>query len=205
MTGTILNAATGTVLNAAGILIGGILGLMLRKQLSMQRQVQLKVLMGALIVFVGLHMTWTSLGGGFWAVLKQFGIMLLALTIGNIIGKLLHIQKGVNRLGQMAAERLKGSEEKKTGKFGDAFITGALLFCVGPISILGALFDGLDGRWQTLGIKGLIDSVAVSVINCQSKGCCSNRHQGRNFALVFCSTSALQANSAIISTLSVGR
>jgi uncharacterized membrane protein YqgA involved in biofilm formation len=155
---------TGTILNAAGILIGGILGLTLRKQLSMQRQLQLKLLIGALIVFVGLHMTWSSLGGGFWSVLRQLGIMVLALTIGNIVGKLLHIQKGVNRLGQMAAERLKDSEQKKSGKFGEAFITGTLLFCVGPISILGALFDGLDGRWQTLGVKGLIDGLAAMAL-----------------------------------------
>ena len=155
---------TGTILNAAGILIGGILGLTLRKQLSVQRQLLLKLFIGALIVFVGLQMTWASLGGGLWSVLKQLGIMLLALTVGNILGKLLRIQKGFNHLGQMAAEKLKDAEEKKSRKFAEAFVAGTLLFCVGPISILGALLDGLDGRWPTLGIKGLIDGLAVMAL-----------------------------------------
>jgi len=154
----------GTILNAAGILVGGILGLALHKQLSTQRQVTLKVLIGALVVFVGLRMTWLSLGGGFLRVLKQLGIMILALMIGNLIGKLLRIQKGVNRLGQLASERLSSAGQAGSARIGEAFVAGTLLFCVGPIAILGALQDGLDGNWQTLGIKGLMDGLATMAL-----------------------------------------
>ncbi|MCI0745572.1 MAG: DUF554 domain-containing protein [Verrucomicrobia subdivision 3 bacterium] len=154
----------GTFLNAVGILVGGVLGLALHKQLSVQRQQALKILIGALVVFVGLRMTWTSLSGGFWNALKQLGIMLLALTIGNIVGKLLRIQKGVNRLGQLASEKLSAAGEHKSHAAGEGFVAGTLLFCVGPIAILGALQDGLDGKWQTLGVKGLMDGLATMAL-----------------------------------------
>ena len=73
---------TGTLLNALGILTGGFAGLTLRRQLTHPTQVALKGVLGVLVVFVGLKTTWTSLGGGFWLILKQLTIVILALTLG---------------------------------------------------------------------------------------------------------------------------
>src|SRR5438046_10641450 len=95
----------GTILNAAGILLGGILGLTLSKQLSPTRQVALKGLLGVLTVYVGLKMTLLSLGGGIGPIAKQLFIVLLALMLGRITGRLLHLQKILNRLGQYAKEK----------------------------------------------------------------------------------------------------
>ena len=155
---------TGTILNGAGILIGGIVGLALRKQLSTQRQLTIKLLLTVLVIIVGLQMTWTSLSGGFWSVLKQLGIMLLALMIGNIIGKLLHLQKGVNRLGQYAQTKLTPAEPGAPNRIGEGFIAATLLFCVGPMAILGSLQDGLDGNWRTLGVKAVMDGLATMAL-----------------------------------------
>lgn len=155
---------TGTILNAAGILLGGMIGLTIRRQLSERRQLTIKLFLTLMVIAVGLHMTWSSLGGGFWPVLKQIGIMLLAMTLGNLLGKLLHIQKGVNRLGQYAAKRLAPESSKSPGRTSDGFIAGTLLFCVGPMAILGALQDGLDGRWQTLGVKACMDGLATMAL-----------------------------------------
>jgi uncharacterized membrane protein YqgA involved in biofilm formation len=152
---------TGTILNAAGILIGGILGLTLTKQLSPAAQFAIKGLLGVLTVYVGLKLTLTSLGGGLGLVMKQLTIVLLALIMGRVTGRLLHLQKLLNRLGQYAKQKFTGATPNNPQRFSEGFITCTLLFCVGPISILGAIQDGLEGRWQTLGIKALMDGLAT--------------------------------------------
>jgi len=150
----------GTILNAAGILLGGILGLTLSKQLSPRRQVAIKGLLGVLVVYVGLKMTVLSLGGGVGAIAKQLFIVLLALILGRITGRLLHLQDFLNRLGKYAKQKFS-SATPGAGSIGEGFITCTLLFCVGPMALLGAIEDGLEGHWQTLGIKGVMDGLAT--------------------------------------------
>lgn len=151
----------GTLLNAVGILVGGILGLALRRQFSHHVQVGLKGALGVLVIFIGLKTTWTSLGGSFGTVVKQVTIVVLALTLGRLTGRLLHLQKGLNRLGQYAKERFSKANPEHPQKWSEGFITCTILFCVGPMAILGSIQDGLDGKWQTLGAKALMDGLAT--------------------------------------------
>jgi hypothetical protein len=150
----------GTILNAAGILMGGILGLTLRRQFTPATQVALKGALGVLVIFVGLKTTWTSLGGGLWPVTKQLIIVILALTLGRLAGKLLRLQKNLNSLGRYASERFAKAGSEKTQRWSEGFITCTILFCVGPMAILGAVQDGL-GQWQTLGAKAIMDGLAT--------------------------------------------
>ena len=151
----------GTILNAAGIIVGGIVGLLLRRQLNQATQVWLKGALGILVIFVGLKTTWTNLGGGGWLVLKQLTIVVLAMMLGRLTGRLLHIQKGLNRLGQYARERFSRATPDQPQRWSEGFLTCTILFCVGPMAILGSIQDGLDGRWQTLGAKALMDGLAT--------------------------------------------
>ena len=149
------------MLNGAGIVLGGILGLTLSKQLPPARQVALKGLLGVFTVYVGLKMTWMSLGGGVKMVARQLAILLLSLILGRITGRLLRLQQLLNRLGQYAKEKISHAGSATPQRFAEGFITCSLLFCVGPMAILGAVQDGLDGKWQTLGIKALMDGLAT--------------------------------------------
>lgn len=152
----------GTLLNAAGILVGGALGMALKRQMTPPTQIALKGLLGVLVIYVGLKTTWTSLGGGFAPVLKQVTIVVLALTLGRLTGRLLHLQKSLNRLGQYARARFtKAATESQSQRWSEGFITCTILFCVGPMAILGSVQDGLDGKWQTLGAKALMDGLAT--------------------------------------------
>ncbi len=151
----------GTILNAAGILIGGGAGLLLIKQLSPTRQVALKGVIALLTIFVGLKTTWSSLGGSVGHIAKQLIIIILALTLGRLLGRILHLQKSINRLGRYAQEKFSESKSDSSQGFSEGFITCSLLFCVGPMAILGSIQDGIDGRWQTLGIKALMDGLAA--------------------------------------------
>jgi uncharacterized membrane protein YqgA involved in biofilm formation len=151
----------GTILNAIGILLGGILGVALRRQLTPATQLALKGALGMLVIYVGLKTTWTSLGGGFGLVAKQVFIIILALTLGRITGRLLGIQKNLNRLGQYAKERFTKAATDQNNRWSEGFVTCTILYCVGPMAILGSIQDGLDGRWQTLGAKAIMDGLAT--------------------------------------------
>ena len=154
----------GTILNSACILIGGIAGLTVARQLSQKTQLNIKFFLGVLTVFVGLRMTMTSLGGGFGGVMKQLVIIVLALTLGRITGRFLRLQKTLNKAGQYANDRFTKVADNPSGathRLSEGFMTCTLLFCVGPMAIIGSVQDGLDGQWQTLGIKGLMDGLAT--------------------------------------------
>ena len=154
----------GTVINAAGILLGGVLGLTLKQQLSPVRQNAIKGLLGVLIVFFGLKATWLNLGGGVWFVLKQLTIVVLALTLGRLAGRLLRLQKTANQLGRTAGEtftRVAAASPGAKPKWNEGFLTCTILFCAAPMAVLGAAQDGLDGYWATLALKAVIDGLAT--------------------------------------------
>ena len=80
---------TGAFLNAMGILLGAIFGLALRAPLSARAQDFFRRALGAATVFFGLRLVWLGVNGTFWSCVKQIFIALLAVTLGNWIGKLL--------------------------------------------------------------------------------------------------------------------
>jgi uncharacterized membrane protein YqgA involved in biofilm formation len=150
----------GTLLNVAGILIGGIIGLIRRKPLSIAQESWFKITIGAFTVFYGLRLTWSSLSGSFGHVLKCLIITVLALTLGKITGRLLHFQRASNRLGQRAKEMITaattGQPPTTVG-----FKACALLYCAAPLGILGSVSDGLAAYFYPLAIKGVIDGLAT--------------------------------------------
>jgi uncharacterized membrane protein YqgA involved in biofilm formation len=150
----------GAFLNVAGILIGGIVGLVKRKPLSVAQESWFKVALGALTVFYGLRLTWSSLDGSLGHMLKQLLIAVLALMLGKIFGRLLKIQKASNRLGQKAKEMIAAASAGAR-RPGDGFKTCALLYCAAPLGILGSVADGLSGYFYPLAVKGVIDGLAT--------------------------------------------
>jgi len=151
----------GTLINAAGILIGGGYTLARRRQLQPKTQQALKGLLGIATVFVGLGTTVFSLGGGVWGVLKGMTIILLALILGRITGKLCHIQAGMNKVGRYAADKFADATEGRAQKWSEGFVACTLLFCVTPLALIGSLLDGLGGHWHALAIKAVMDGLGT--------------------------------------------
>jgi len=152
---------TGTILNALGILIGGLLGLLLSRQFAPQTQLALRGLMGVLTVFVGLRITWESVNGSFLQIFKQMVVVILALMLGRITGRLCRIQSTLNRLGQYASRRFAEVRPNDPNRANEGFVICALLFCAGPLGPIGAVADGLTGYWQPLAIKMVMDGLAA--------------------------------------------
>src|SRR5437773_2965769 len=152
---------TGTILNAAAILLGGIVGLTASRQPSLAHQTALKILLGAFAVYAGLSATWQAVNGTFLQVLKQLTIVLLALMLGNLTGKLLRLQKSLNHLGQFAKQKISRARPVSPRRYSEGFITCSILYCVTPIAVIGSLQDGLTSNFKTLAVKSVMDGLAT--------------------------------------------
>lgn len=145
------------------ILIGGALGLALSKELSYKTQHRLKMVLGVFIIYAGLSTAYQAFHGPLGHFIKQFIVVMLALIVGNLIGRALKLQQGVNWLGRWARVKFDSNvkDANAPNRFSEGFVTCSLLFCVGPMAVLGSLQDGLSGKLDTLLLKSLLDGLAT--------------------------------------------
>ncbi|MGV3771526.1 MAG: DUF554 domain-containing protein [Verrucomicrobiales bacterium] len=154
---------TGTIINVGAIIVGGVIGLTIAREISARAQMRLKLILGILTIYAAFTMIWQSINGTLGQVIKQTSIAMLALILGNVVGRILRIQKGLNKLGEYAKTRIgaAGEKENASNRFSEGFVTCTILFCVGPMAILGSLQDGLTGDIKLLGIKSVMDGLAT--------------------------------------------
>ncbi len=136
---------TGTWINIATVLIGCCLGLLLGKRFPERLRETLIKGLGLFTLIVGLQMAFKT---------DNVIITLVSVIIGGIIGELLNIQAQLDRLGNALQARFGASSNNR---FSEGFVTTSLIFCVGPMTILGSLQDGLTGDYQLLSIKSILD------------------------------------------------
>lgn len=89
---------------------------------------------------------------------NSFLIVLGAVLVGGVAGELMGIEAGLQRLG----DRLQGARE---GTVSEAFFTASLLFCAGPLTVLGSIQDGLGNGIDLLATKSLLDGFAALAIS----------------------------------------
>jgi uncharacterized protein len=153
---------TGALINTGAVLVGAGIGLATAKNPNEKVQVRLKLALGVFVVYLGLSTTWKAMGGtGLFGFFKQIGIVLLALVIGNAIGRLLRIQDNLNKVGDFARRAMSRAGDDASSRFSEGFVTCTLLFCIGPMAILGAIQDGLDNNFRLLALKSVIDGLAA--------------------------------------------
>ena len=151
----------GTLINAAAIVAGTVCGLTLKTPMTAGTQNFFKTGLGIATVVFGLRLTWVSVNGSFKQVLGQFGIVILAMILGKLTGKLLHLQKLSNRLGQFARERITAVKPGKPVAPADGINVCAALFCAAPLGILGAVSESLGGGPLPLIVKAAMDGLAA--------------------------------------------
>ena len=151
----------GTYLNVAGIVTGTFAGLAIKKPLSNASQFFSKTALGVLTVFFGLRLVWLSLNGTPLQILKQFGVVLLSLSLGKLAGQLLQLQKSSNHLGHFARDQMAALKPGDAKAFTTGFKVCTALFCAAPIGILGAIHDGLSGYFAPLAVKAVMDGLAA--------------------------------------------
>lgn len=80
-----------------------------------------------------------------------------ALIVGGLLGHLMGIHFGIEALGNTFEQKFSST---KDSTFQQAFVVPSILFCVGPMTLLGCLEDGLSKRYQLLGLKSLLDGIS---------------------------------------------
>jgi hypothetical protein len=143
---------TGTFINVAAILIGGTIGLLFGARIPEKFKNTVIAGMGIFTVALGLDMFLES---------KNQLIVLGALLIGALIGEWIGIEDWLQKLGQTLEKRFsQESESGANSKFVRGFMVSSLLFCIGPIAILGSIQDGLTGDYNLLAVKSTLDGFA---------------------------------------------
>lgn len=158
MTGAFL---LGTLINAGAIALGAALGLARKSGMTAENQNFMKVVLGFAAIVVGLRLTWVSVNGSFKQVLWQVVIVVVAMMLGKLTGRLLHLQKLSNRLGQFARERLAAIPTGQRGAPADGVNVCAALFCAAPLGIIGAVTEALGGGPMPLMVKAAMDGLAA--------------------------------------------
>jgi uncharacterized protein len=152
----------GPFLNALGILLGALWGLARREPPSAAAQKYFQSALGAGTAFCGLQLVWQNVGGNFSAVLKQLFIAMLAVILGNWLGKILALQKISNHLGRRAAALLGNDGRPSPKRTAEGLVATTILFCAAPLGILGAVTDGLGDYFPPLALKAAMDGLAMT-------------------------------------------
>jgi uncharacterized membrane protein YqgA involved in biofilm formation len=136
----------GTLINTATVLVGGSMGLIIGDRIPDRiRTIVVQV--------IGL----VTLGIGLSDVLKTHNMVfpLVGMVLGGIVGELLAIERRLEGLGEVIRRRFARNQEP--GRFVIGFVTATLLFCIGPLTILGAMQDATGETPQLYIIKGTLD------------------------------------------------
>ena len=142
---------TGTFLNIATVLIGGALGLIFGARIPEQLKATVISGMGLFVMAMGLQMFLNT---------ENPLIVLGSLLIGTLLGEWWKIEDGLQNLGKFLEQRFSREGDDGPNTFVRGFLTASLLFCVGPLTILGSIQDGLTGDYNLLAVKSVLDGFA---------------------------------------------
>ena len=134
----------GTIVNFFAVIIGSAIGLVIHSKLP-DRIVK--------IVFQGIGLFTLFIGIQMGLKTQNLLIMVFSIILGSITGELLKIEENTEKLGEYLKKRVKS----KNDKFTEGLITSFLLFCMGSMSILGCIQEGLGGSPDLLLAKSTLD------------------------------------------------
>jgi uncharacterized protein len=149
---------TGTLINVGTVLAGTILGTLLGERLPERVRETVLHGLGLVTLVVGVSQGLAAFRPPLTALTRGAVLIVLgSVLVGGVIGELLRIERGLDRAG----EALKARFGRGQARFTEGFVVASLVFCVGPLTIVGAIQDGLTGDYQLLAIKSLLDGFAA--------------------------------------------
>jgi len=143
---------TGTIINVAAILAGTLIGVLAGGRLpeGLQRRVLAGLGLVTLVIGVDLALAWRETNALY---------VLGAVLLGGLTGEALRIEARLAQLGDMIQRRVS-TAGASSSRVSEAFFDASLLFCVGPLAVVGAIQDGLTGNYEALATKALLDGFA---------------------------------------------
>jgi uncharacterized membrane protein YqgA involved in biofilm formation len=148
----------GTLVNVAAVIVGSGIGLILRRELpeGIKR-----------IIFQGIGLVTLFLGVQMALQTSNIVVLFFSILLGAIIGEMVDIQKRLEKLSDFLKARIRSKEER----FTEGILTAFLIFCVGSMTIVGAIQDGLSGDSSILIAKSILDGfVSVSMASALGVG-----------------------------------
>jgi uncharacterized membrane protein YqgA involved in biofilm formation len=150
---------SGTLLNVAAVLVGTSVGLLIGSRMPKRIQESLTDGLGLFTLVVGFALSLPLLLDDATPPGTDLAV-LGALLVGAVIGELLRLSDRLDALGDWFQARLARGETDRS-HISEGFVTASLVFCVGPLTILGSIQNGLTGDIQLLAVKSLLDGVAA--------------------------------------------
>ncbi len=144
----------GTLINTATVLAGGGLGLLIGNRIPDRIRVVIVQVIGLVSIAIGLRYVIET---------ENFVFPLVGMVIGSIVGELLKIEDRLTQFGELL--RRKFSRVDTESNFVTGFVTATLLFCVGPLTILGAIEDASGRTPQLYIIKGTLDGFMMIILS----------------------------------------
>ena len=143
----------GTIVNTLTIVVGSLLGVLLRKGLPERLRNVVMQGLGLCVILIGLRGAIKT---------ENEMIVILSVVLGGVLGALIGIEKGLDAFGarvQARFQKMGGGSD-----IGKGFVTATLIFCVGSMAIVGSMDAGLRGDYATLLAKSVLDGVTSLIL-----------------------------------------
>jgi len=151
----------GTIVNTAAVIIGSLIGLLLKKGIPEKVGVSVLKALGVATMFIGIGCTLQEMlfvGADGQLSTRGVMMMIISLALGTLVGELLQIEEGLDKLG----EKMKNTKLLRNSEtFSEGFITATLVVCVGAMAIVGSLRDGMLGVPTMLYSKSALDFIST--------------------------------------------
>jgi uncharacterized protein len=143
---------TGAVLNVIAVLVGGAVGLLFGARIPERLKETVIAGMGLFTGAMGIQMFLKT---------QNPLIVLGSLLIGTLLGEWIRIEDGLQAFGRFLEARFaRDNEAGASNRFLRGFLTASLLYCIGPMTIVGSINDGLSGDYNLIAVKSILDGFA---------------------------------------------
>jgi uncharacterized membrane protein YqgA involved in biofilm formation len=155
----------GTAVNVAAVLIGSVIGVLLGNRLPQRTRDVVTDSLGLVTLLIAGTSAMAVLDDDLSDVVGDNAPMLIvlgSLLVGGIVGSLLGLESRVEAFGGWLQTRLGGgTSSAERHRFIEGFVVSSLIFCTGPLTILGSLNDGLGNGADQLFLKSALDGFAA--------------------------------------------
>jgi hypothetical protein len=144
----------GSLVNAGAVIVGSALGLLLRSRFPEKIKVIIFQAIGLATLVLGMEMALQT---------GNFLVLIFSLILGGIVGELVQLERALERLGERLKARINAGDER----FTEGLVTAFLIFCIGSMTFVGALNEGLSGDRTLIFTKALLDgftSIALASV-----------------------------------------
>lgn len=141
----------GTIVNTLAVIAGGSIGLLVHKKLSDNINKIYFQAIGLVTIALGINMVWN---------IEKVLPVVLSVVLGAITGELLSLEKKVDKIGDYLKIKLKTKNER----FTEGLVTSFLLFCIGSMTIVGAIQEGTGGSSDLLFTKSVMDFFSAMLL-----------------------------------------